>query len=102
MNMGWMRENTFVCLDDITNKMEEFNPVIYNPRIITSVVDRKKILYNYINELLKIKLTDAELESVCHIECSPTYNSSHDGVKSDHMLMEFIDKMKSILETKKK
>lgn len=99
---SWVRENTFVCLDDITCKMEEYNPVIYNPRIVTDIVDRKKMLYNYIQEALCIELTDEELESVCHIECSPTYNSSTGDVKmADHMLIDFILKMRDIIKTKR-
>lgn len=98
---SWVRENTFVCLDDITGHMEEINPVIYNPRVVTNIIDRKRILYNYIKELKKIELTDEELESVCHMECSPTYNSSHGDVKfADHMLIEFIIKMRQIMKTK--
>lgn len=99
---SWMRENTFVCLDDVTGMKEEFNPVIYNPRIVTDIVDRKKMLFNFIKEAKHIELTDEELESVCHFECSPTYNSSHGAVKvADHMLIDFIIKMKMILEAHK-
>ena len=46
----WIRENAFVCLDDITGKVEEYNPVIYNPTVVTSISDRKKMLFNYIKE----------------------------------------------------
>lgn len=98
---SWVRENTFVCLDDITCKRERINPIIYNPRIITDIIDRKRLLNNYMKEYLNIELSDYELESICHLECSPTYNSSH-GKTDDTMLSEFIIKLREIVKSKQK
>lgn len=95
----WIRENAFVCLDDITGKVEEYNPVIYNPTVVTSISDRKKMLFNYIKEAKRIELTDDELESLCHYECSSTFNSSHD-LPDNCVLRDFIIKLREILNSK--
>lgn len=97
--MGIIRENSFVCLDDITDTMDGFNPVIYNPIKVTSIVDRKRMLFNYIKEALHIELSDDELESLCHYECPSTYNSS-DKTTSNGMLHDFIIKLRHIVNSK--
>ena len=98
---SWVRENTYVCLDDITGKREDLNPVIYNPRMIKDVTERKNILYKYILEGCGVALSDSDLEILSHYEVNDTFNSSccneHD---SNDMLSEFIQKLRSIVRSK--
>lgn len=98
----WVRENTFVCLDDITCKFEEINPVIYNPRIITNIDDRKEMLSKCMREYLNIELTDEELDKLCRYESMPTFNSSvSNNESSEGSLGDFVIELRSIIETRK-
>ena len=53
-------KNTFVCLDDITEDFEEYNPVIYNPNI-DKIAERVDRLYNSIERRFNVKLSSEEL-----------------------------------------
>lgn len=98
----WVRENTFVCLDDITCKFEEINPVIYNPRIVTNIDDRKECLSKCMREYLNIELTDEELDKLCRCESMPTFNSSVSSNESfEGSLGDFVIELRSIIETRK-
>lgn len=99
---SWVRENTFVCLDDITRRREDLNVVIYNPRIITDITERKNLLFNVISERCGVKLTDEELNSLSRYEVCETYNS-YCGNSNDesNMLTEFIKKLRKIVNDRK-
>lgn len=99
----WVRENTFVCLDDITCKFEEINPVVYNPRIVTNIDDRKEMLSKCIRDYLNIELTDEELDKLCRCECGPTFNSSvnNNNENSEGSLGDFVIELRSIIETRR-
>lgn len=98
---SWVRENTYVCLDDITCKREDLNPVIYNPRMIKDITERKNILYKYILERCGVELSDSDLEILSHYEVSDTFNSSCcDNHSSNDMLSEFIQKLRLIVRSK--
>lgn len=101
---SWVRENTFVCLDDITRRREDLNVVIYNPRIITDITERKNLLFNVISERCGVKLTDEELNSLSRYEVCETYNSySYCGNSNDesNMLTGFIKKLRKIVNDRK-
>ena len=98
---SWVRENTYVCLDDITCKREDLNPVIYNPRMIKDIAERKNILHKYILERCGVELSDSDLEILSHYEVNDTFNSSCSSkYGSDDMLSEFIQKLRSIVRSK--
>ena len=80
-------KNTFVCLDDITELFEEYNPVIYNPNI-DQVAERVDRLYNSIERRFNIKLSSDDL-----IELTK-YNS--------YELDKFITRLREILAAYKK
>jgi hypothetical protein len=54
------RNNTFVCLDEITNQPEEPNPVIYNPNK-DNIAYRTELLYRTILEGTGHELTSEQL-----------------------------------------
>lgn len=99
---SWARENTFVCLDDITCRREDLNVVIYNPRMITDITERKNLLFNVISERCGVKLTDEELNSLSRYEVCETYNS-YCGNSNDesNMLTGFIKKLRKIVNDRK-
>lgn len=80
-------KNTFVCLDDITELFEEFNPVIYNPNI-DKIAERVDRLYNAIHKRFDIQLSSEEL-----IELTK-YNAFE--------LDSFITRLKEIIAAHKK
>lgn len=56
-----LRKDPFVCLDDITGKIEPHNYVVYNPDI-DSKATRCEKLHRYINEYCKVDLTESQLD----------------------------------------
>lgn len=60
-----LRKDPFVCLDDITGKVESHNYVIYNPNIDSKEVRCEK-LSRYINEHCGVDLTESQLD---HLTC---------------------------------
>ena len=99
---SWVRENTFVCLDDITGKREDLNVVIYNPRMITDITERKNLLFNVISDRCGVELTDEELNFLSRYEVCETYNS-YCGNSNDNagMLSEFVNKLRDIIRNRK-
>lgn len=51
----------FVTLNDITQKLEEYNPVIYNPGKDQNLSFRCELLYRTIKEHTGVELTSEEL-----------------------------------------
>ena len=78
----YFRNNTFVCLDDITGKKEEMNYVIYNPNK-DNIPFRVDLLYRTIKAGLGVELTSEQLGRLTKYE-------------SDQ-LHEFIDELQKIL-----
>ena len=67
----------FVCLDDITGKHVDLNPVVYNPTI-KDIDTRKRILFDSIHNNFKIDLTDTDLDRLCHYESDKLYDFIND------------------------
>lgn len=57
-----IRKNPFVCLDDIVDTVDGFNPIIYNPNRQYVQAERVEMLYRTMNEYLNIDLTSEELD----------------------------------------
>jgi hypothetical protein len=57
-----IRKNPFVCLDDIVDTIEGFNPVIYNPNRQYVQAERVEMLYRTMKKYLDIDLTSDELD----------------------------------------
>lgn len=57
-----IRKNPFVCLDDIVDTVNGFNPIIYNPNRQYVQAERVEMLYRTMNEYLNIDLTSEELD----------------------------------------
>lgn len=55
-----IRNNPFVCLDEITGHPEPINPVIYNPNK-DSIAFRTELLYRTIKNNLNVELTSEQL-----------------------------------------
>lgn len=77
-----MRNNSFVCLDEVTGKMEEMNYVIYNPNI-DALPARVSLLYKTIKASTGLELTDDQL---AHLTA---YDSQH--------LRGFVDDLSEII-----
>ena len=56
-----IRHNTFVCLDDVSECVEDMNYVIYNPNI-EGVEIRKNRLYEKIKFRFGVELTEDQLD----------------------------------------
>lgn len=76
------RNNSFVCLDEVTGEVEQLNYVIYNPTK-DDVSERKRILHKHIKEALDVELTEEQLEMLT------AYDVEH--------LHEFIYQLQQIL-----
>lgn len=63
-------ENRFVCLDDITCRNEEYNPVIYNPNIDTDEETRKRTLIHALQDTIGMFLTEKDLDSLVKYDCT--------------------------------
>lgn len=57
-----IRKNPFVCLDDIVDTVNGFNPIIYNPNRQYVQAERVEMLYRTMSEYLNIDLTSEELD----------------------------------------
>lgn len=77
-----LRNDTFVCLDDITEHMEEMNYVIYNPSK-NSLPFRAELLYRIIEERFGIKLTSDQINHLTKYEV--------------HQLKDFVNDLKLII-----
>lgn len=80
------RNNTFVCLDEITGCVLEINPVIYNPGK-DSIAFRTELLYRTINDHLGIKLSSEQLISLTRYEV--------------HQLKDFVRDLREIIRKEK-
>lgn len=80
------RNDTFVCLDDITGHMEEMNYVIYNPAK-DCLPFRAELLYRTIKEGTGIELTSDQINHLTKYEV--------------HQLNQFIDELKQIITVAK-
>jgi len=72
----------FVCLSDITNRLEEYNPVIYNPAK-DPIPFRVELLFRTIKEHTGVELTSEQLTDLTKYEI--------------HQLNEFVEKLRKIL-----
>lgn len=79
-----LKNQTFVCLDDIVGYPVEMNTVIYNPTKDT-VAYRIDLLYNTIKEAFGIELTSAQL--------------THLTLYQSHQLEEFKKELQDIIYT---
>lgn len=81
-----MNHRTFVCLDDITCHVEEFNNVIYNPNI-DGIPERVDKLFKVIKDRFDIELTSEQLIHLTKYE--------------SYQLEEFVDELKKYIDAKK-
>ena len=81
-----MKERTFVCLDDITNHIEEYNDVLYSPTI-DGIPERVDKLYRIIKRRFDIELSSEQLIRLTKFE--------------SHQLEEFVDELKKYIDDKK-
>ena len=81
------RNDTFVCVDDITGYPVEMNHVIYNPSK-DSTAFRTELLYKTIKESFNVELSSDELIEL----------TSYDVYELD----TFIERLKNIINKKKK
>lgn len=82
-----IRKNPFVCLDDIVDTVNGFNPIIYNPNRQYVQAERVEMLYRTMNEYLNIDLTSEELDRL-------TVYDSQDLDKFIVALREIVNKKK--------
>lgn len=82
-----VRNDTFVCLDDVTGKPEPLNYVIYNPSKDT-VSFRVDLLYRTIKEGAGIELTSEQLIHLTKYDV--------------HQLNDFVEELREIIEKYKK
>ena len=69
---------TFVCLDDISKRMELKNFVIYNPNV-DGIAERSEKLFRHIRDRFDVALTSEELIELTKYE--------------SHQLEEFVEKL---------
>ena len=81
-----MNHRTFVCLDDITCHIEEFNNVIYNPNI-DGIPERVDKLFKVIKDRFDVELTSEQLIHLTKYE--------------SYQLEEFVDELKKYIDAKK-
>lgn len=95
----WYRTNSFVCLDDITGRYEEYNPVIYNPRKVIDINERKQILAKHVKNAFGLSIGDSDLDRLCRYETCHSYNSSIDtnNDENQNMLIGFINDLRGIV-----
>lgn len=65
----YQRNNSFVCLDEITHQPEDLNPVIYNPGK-DSLPFRSELLYRTIFNGTGHELTSEQLMHLCSYDVS--------------------------------
>lgn len=82
-----LRNDTFVCLDDISGHPEVMNCVIYNPSKQTKE-ERVELLYRKIKEAFDVDLSSEELNRL----------TSYDVFE----LSKFVEELKEIIKIKKK
>lgn len=80
--INYFRNNTFVCLDEITHKKENMNYVIYNPNK-DSIPFRVELLYRTIKAGTGVELTSEQLNHLTKYEAD--------------QLHEFITELQKIL-----
>lgn len=85
MFMNGSGKNPFVCIDDITKRMESLNSVIYNTT--HSVEVNKRRLHSIVKERFNIELTEEQLDRLTK------YDRDH--------LSEFIDDLRQIIRDNK-
>ena len=81
-----LRNDSFVCVDDITGYPVEMNRVIYNPSK-DNFSFRVELLFKSIKEAFGIELSSGELMDLC------MYDVYH--------LNDFVDHLKDTIEKKK-
>ena len=81
-----MSQRTFVCLDDISCHIEEFNNVIYNPNT-DGIPERVDKLFRIIKERFDVELTSEQLIHLTKYE--------------SYQLEEFVDELKKYINAKK-
>lgn len=71
--MERMRENSFVCLDEVTGDcyMDRPNPVIYNPGR-DSMAYRAELLFKTIKENVGLELSSAQINSLIRYDVHET------------------------------
>lgn len=82
-----VRNDTFVCLDDVTGRMEEMNYVIYNPSK-DNIAFRIDLLYRTIKQGCGIELTSDQLMHLTKYDV--------------HQLNEFAEELRQIILDHKK
>lgn len=81
-----LRNDTFVCLDDVTGHPEKLNYVIYNPSK-NSLPYRAELLYRTIKEGTEVELTSDQINHLTKYEV--------------HQLHDFVNELKQIIEDAK-
>lgn len=87
MKMFKGTDDTFVCIDDITDTIESMNYVIYNP-LKDPIYERVNRLYEKIKERFDIELSSDELNKLTSYE--------------SHELHLFVSELKEIIQNKRK
>ena len=85
MFKGW-RNETFVCMDDVSDHMEDPNPVIYNPSK-QLIPERTELLYRKIKERFGVELSSDELNHLTKYDVSE--------------LRKFVEELRNIIKNKK-
>jgi hypothetical protein len=80
-----LRKDPFVCIDDISGRVESLNYVIYNPKQDTC--ERINLLYEKIKERFGVELTSEQLTNLTR------YDVNH--------LPEFVKELKQIIRIAK-
>lgn len=82
-----MRNDTFVCMDDVSEQVEEMNYVIYNP-LKDAPYERINKLYERIKDRFGVELTSEQLDRLTKYDI--------------YQLNEFVSELKHIIQESKK
>ena len=82
-----MRNDTFVCMDDVSEQVEEMNYVIYNP-LKDAPYERINKLYERIKDRFGVELTSEQLDHLTKYDI--------------YQLNEFVSELKHIIQESKK
>ena len=82
-----MRNDTFVCMDDVSGQVEEMNYVIYNP-LKDAPYERINKLYERIKDRFGVELTSEQLDHLTKYDI--------------YQLKEFVSELKHIIQESKK